>query len=144
MLKVHYKTNKKHILIIKYQQIINQVSKKIPSYNNLTEKEAKYYSLTCSHIIIKNQKLYYFADQTYLELREVIPETQIYNTIIQNHNFLKNASQDPTSKVINHAYYSITQDKVIFFIYPCEIYHQKTPRKFKKPLKNIISTRIFE
>lgn len=76
--------------------------------------------------------------------REVILEPQIWDTIIQNHNSLRHAGQDPTAKATNRAYDVITRDGIIFLIKLCEICHQKAPSKSKGSLKNIISTEVFE
>lgn len=120
------------------------MSEEVPSRDGLTEKEAKRRSWTRTNFIVRNRKLYRLADRTHPELREVIPEPQIWDIIIQNHNSLGHAGQDPTAKAINRAYYGITRDEVIFLIKLCEICHRKAPSKSKDPLKNIISTEVFE
>ncbi len=144
MLEAHRKTSRERASIIEYQQMVHWLSEEIPSRGGQTEKEAKRRSWTRTHFVVRNRKLYRLADRTHPELREVISELQIWDTIIQNHNSLGHAGQDPTAKAINRAYYGITRDEVIFLIKLCEICHRKAPSKSKGPLKNIISTEVFE
>lgn len=107
MFVAYCEISRERILIIEYQQIVNQLNKKIPSWDSLIEKETKRCLWTQTYFIVRNQKLYCLANWTYPELQKVILKSRIWDTIIQNHNSLEHTGQDPTSKAINQAYYDI-------------------------------------
>ena len=71
-------------------------------------------------------------------------EDRIFETIARVHISLDHIEQNATATHIDKEYYRIAHEEVNFLVKLCEICHRKAHSKSKGPLKNIVSTRLFE
>ena len=110
----------------------------------LDPKAGKKRSWIKSDFVYDQGKLWRLPGKVRTERREVVSEDRIFETIARVHISLGHIGQNATATHIGKEYYGIAHEEVNFLVKLCEICHRKAHSKSKGPLKNIVSTRLFE
>lgn len=109
---------------------------------NPTESRLKHRAYTEFELI--NNKLYRRADSKFLNLRYVVPESEAFDVIANEHLQLLHAGQTKTWAAVQEKYYGIKRDEIEFILKRCKNCALNRPAATKAPSVPIISGRAWE
>ena len=109
---------------------------------NPTESRFKHRALTEFELV--NNKLYRRPDSKFPEPRYVVPESEIFDTVANQHLQLLHTGKNQTWEAIQERYYGIKRGDVEFIVKRCKNCTFNRPSVTKAPLVPIIINRAWE
>ena len=103
-----------------------------------TESRLKHRALTEFELV--NNKLYKRANSKHLA-RYIVPESEAFDVIINEHLQLLHAGRDKVWAAVQHKYYGITRQDVTFILKLCKNCALNRPAATKAPLVPIVTER---
>jgi hypothetical protein len=103
------------------------------------EKRLKHRAYTEFELI--QNKLYRKPDQLHSDLRYVVPESEAFDVIANEHLKLLHAGRVKVWSIIQQKFYGIKREDVEFILKRCKNYALNRPSIIKAPLVPIISGR---
>ncbi|KIN08866.1 hypothetical protein OIDMADRAFT_48707 [Oidiodendron maius Zn] len=110
--------------------------------DNATDSRLKYRAHTEFQLV--NNKLFRRPDSMFLNLRYTVPESEVFDTIANEHLQLLHAGQIKTWAAVQQKYYGISRQEVTFVLKLCKNCALDRPAATKAPLVLIISRRAWE
>lgn len=109
---------------------------------NPTDSNLKHRALIEFQLI--NNRLYRLPDKTHKEPRYVVPESEAFDIIVNEHLQLLHAGRDKVLAAIQQKYYGISRLEVAFILKLCKNCALNRPAATKAPLVPIVSGRAWE
>jgi hypothetical protein len=109
---------------------------------NPTDSNLKHRALIEFQLI--NNQLYRLPDKTHKEPRYVVPESEAFDIIVNEHLQLLHAGRDKVLAAIQQKYYGISRLEVAFILKLCKNCALNRPAATKAPLVPIVSGRAWE
>lgn len=107
-----------------------------------TESSLKHRALT--EFELQNNKLYRQSNARHPNPRLVVPESEVFDTIANEHLQLLHAGRDKTWAAIQQKYYGINRQEVKFILKLCKNCALNRPAATKAPLQPIVTERAWE
>jgi hypothetical protein len=115
-----------------------------PTLKPTTPAESRLKCRAFAEFELNNDKLYRKADIIHQNPRYVVPESEAFDLIINEHLQLLHAGRDKTWAAIQAKYYGINRPEVIFILKLCKNCALNRPITTKAPLQPIVSERAWE
>jgi hypothetical protein len=134
--------NRERIEYSKWRQMHIFLDNPTIKAENAVESNLKHRALTEFELI--SNKLYQKPTKAYITSRYVVPESEAFDLIINQHLQLLHAGRDKVWAAIQKQYYGITRQDVIFILKRCKNCALNRPSTIKAPLVPIVSGRAWE